>query len=671
MIKVNPKLFIQGMTGCKRLRENDNKDSSIGKIHDIFGPDGIMASSIAQYEFRGQQLAMSEAVLSAMMADDTLIIEAPTGTGKTLAYLVAAVLSGKKVAISTGTKNLQEQLFFKDIPFVKENIFPDLKAALMKGRSNFVCHRRLRDFLRQASFYEQWESELLEKILKWYQLTLVQGEGDRVEIDSLPDESRVWSEICSTAETCLGRSCEDFERCFVQKMRYKAGDVQLVVVNHSLLASDMAVRSSGRGEVIPRFDALIIDEAHGFEEAVTQHFGFHCGVHKIRKFVKDCRFQLTEAEIHGEKFERELRKTDDNARNLFGIFEDIQIQKAKIDSTDRRVMEARENLSQSLDSLSSMISASPKAREELKILIQRVQDLRIEIDTIFGTSSAKDYATWIEKKDRVISAHACPIEVGSALRKRLYEKIPSLVFTSATLATSGSFEYFRSSVGLNGTFSPKEVILGSPFDYGAQTLFYIPKSMPEPNSGEFVSLLAENIGEILSVTQGRAFVLFTSIRNMESVYEKLKGTMSFPLLLQGTRPKSRLIEEFKSKSGAVLLGTSSFWEGVDVQGESLSCVIIDKLPFAPPDDPILSTRVDLLRSAGKNPFFLLQVPMAVIALKQGLGRLIRTRNDRGALCVMDPRILSKSYGKMFFQSLQKSPMTRSLSDLKEFFDFND
>jgi ATP-dependent DNA helicase DinG len=288
MIKVNPKLFIQGMTGCKRLRENDNKDSSIGKIHDIFGPDGIMASSIAQYEFRGQQLAMSEAVLSAMMADDTLIIEAPTGTGKTLAYLVAAVLSGKKVAISTGTKNLQEQLFFKDIPFVKENIFPDLKAALMKGRSNFVCHRRLRDFLRQASFYEQWESELLEKILKWYQLTLVQGEGDRVEIDSLPDESRVWSEICSTAETCLGRSCEDFERCFVQKMRYKAGDVQLVVVNHSLLASDMAVRSSGRGEVIPRFDALIIDEAHGFEEAVTQHFGFHCGVHKIRKFVKDC-----------------------------------------------------------------------------------------------------------------------------------------------------------------------------------------------------------------------------------------------------------------------------------------------------------------------------------------------------------------------------------------------
>jgi ATP-dependent DNA helicase DinG len=658
------------MTGCARLRENDYIDSNIGKVRDILGPEGVAADSVTGYEFREQQLAMGEAVLLSLMADDTLIIEAPTGTGKTLAYLVAAVLSGKKVAISTGTKNLQEQLFFKDIPFVQENIFPDLKAALMKGRGNFVCHRRLRDFLRQSSFYEQWESELLEKILKWYQITSVKGDGDRVEIDSLPDESRVWSEICSTAETCLGRSCEDFERCFVQKMRQKAADVQLVVVNHSLLASDMAVRSSGRGEVIPRFDALIIDEAHGFEEAVTQHFGFHCGVHKLRKFVKDCRFQLTEAEIHGDKFERELRKIDDHSRNLFGIFEELQIQKAKIDHTDKRVTEARENLSQSLDSLFSMISSSHKAKEEVKNLAQRVQDLRIEIDTIFGASSAKDYATWIEKKDRVVSAHACPIEVGPALRSRLYEKIPSLVFTSATLATGGSFKYFRSSVGLNGTFSPKEVILGSPFDYGEQTLFYIPKSMPEPSSSEFVPLLAENIGEILSVTQGRAFVLFTSIRNMESVYEKLKQSISFPLLLQGTKPKSRLIDEFKSKKGAVLFGTSSFWEGVDVQGESLSCVIIDKLPFAPPDDPILSTRVDLLRSTGKNPFFLLQVPMAVIALKQGLGRLIRTRNDRGALCVMDPRILTKSYGKMFFQSLQESPLTRSLRDVKEFFDSN-
>lgn len=648
---------------------SDNSKISLrNKIRTILGPEGIMAEAIPEYEFREQQIIMAESVLSALTEEDALIIEAPTGTGKTLAYLVAAALSRKKVVISTGTKNLQEQLFFKDIPFVKNTVFPDLKGALLKGRGNFVCHQRFKNYLRQPSFYEQWEEKLLERIIKWYQVTAIKGDGDRAEIETLPDDSLLWSEICSTAETCLGRNCLDFDRCFVQKMRSKATDVDLVVVNHSLLASDMAVRASGRGEVIPRFDALIVDEAHGFEEAVTQHFGFHSGVYKFRKFVRDCRFGLAEAGVNDDKFEKALRKTEEQAKTLFGIFEEAPLQKIKIDPNDRRVMEAQTNLSQVLSSFLSMIAGIAKVNEELKNTAQRAQDLILEIETIFGAISENDYARWVEKRDRAVTAHACPIEISHALQTRLYEKVPAVVFTSATLATSGSFKYFKSSVGLNGNLSLKEEILDSPFDYNKQTLFYVPESIPEPNSNQFVEVITDKIGEILSVTRGRAFVLFTSTRNMETVFERLKGTLPFPLLLQGTKPKTRLIEEFKSNKGAVLFATSSFWEGVDVQGEALSCVIIDRLPFAPPDDPILSTRVDLLRSAGKNPFFLLQVPMAVIALKQGLGRLIRARNDKGALCVMDTRILSKNYGKFFFESLHKSPLTRSLKALKAFFE---
>ncbi|MGC8604707.1 MAG: ATP-dependent DNA helicase, partial [Desulfomonilaceae bacterium] len=336
------------------------------KIRTILGPGGIVARTIPGYEFREQQIIMAESVLSALLSEDILIIEAPTGTGKTLAYLVAAALSEKKVAISTGTKNLQEQLFFKDIPFVKKFIFSNLKAALLKGRGNFICHQRFKNYLRQPSFYEQWEEKVLETIVKWYQVTSVKGEGDRAEIDNLPDESPLWSEICSTAETCLGRNCFDFEKCFVQKMRSRAAEVNILVVNHSLLASDLVVRSTGRGEVIARFDAIIVDEAHAFEEAVTQHFGFHSGVYKIRKFAKDCRFQLAQTEIQDEKFEKQLRKSEEHAKNLFGIFEEKPDQRIKIDSTDNRIMESRSSLSQSLNSVFSMLEVVSKQNEELK-----------------------------------------------------------------------------------------------------------------------------------------------------------------------------------------------------------------------------------------------------------------------------------------------------------------
>ena len=637
------------------------------KIKEILGPEGIMARTIPGYEYREQQIIMAEAALSALLAEDTLIIEAPTGTGKTLAYLVAAALSDKKVTISTGTKNLQEQLFFKDIPFIQKAIFPNLKAALLKGRGNFICHQRFKNYLRQPSFYEQWEEKLLESIVKWYQITIANGEGDRSEIDDLPDESPLWSEICSTAETCVGRNCFDFERCFVQKMRSKAAEVDLLVVNHSLLASDLAVKASGRGGVIPRFDALIVDEAHAFEEAVTQHFGFHCGVYKIRKFIKDCRFQLAQAEIKEEKFDKELRRSEEHTKILFAVFEEKPESRIRIDPTDPRVVEARSYLTRSLNGLFSMLGAVSKQSEELKNIAKRAQELCIEIDTIFGPVSGGGYATWVEKRGRMVAAHACPIEIGTALRSRLYEKVPGIVFTSATLATAGSFEYFKSSIGLNGSLPPMERILDSPFDYKAQTLFYIPESVPEPNSPEFTSILNQKIEEIVLVTKGRAFVLFTSNRNMDLVFRHLKDRLPFPLLLQGTKPKTKLLEEFKKNKGAVLFGTSSFWEGVDVQGDALSCVIIDRLPFAPPDDPILSARVELIKSKGKNPFFLLQVPMAVIALKQGLGRLIRNRTDHGALCVMDTRILTKSYGKIFLESLDKSPFTRSLDVVKSFF----
>jgi ATP-dependent DNA helicase DinG len=640
------------------------------QIEGILGPDGILSRSMAGYEHREQQVRMALEVFEALESGDRLVIEAPTGTGKTLAYLIAASLSRKRIAISTGTKNLQEQLFYKDVPFVRKHVFPGIKAALLKGRGNFVCHTRLLRYLRQPSLVGITNTGTLQEIVKWYHRTRQSGEGDRSELENLPDDDLNWPEICSTTETCAGKKCPDKDECFVSKMRSRAAEADLMIVNHHLLTSDLSVKESGFGEVIPRYDALIVDEAHGLEDAATQHFGFHLSHFRITRFARDTRSEVQGAGLAAEKFHTALADAEDHGRHLFSLFRDIPGLRERFVSIDPDVAEARDALRRALESLSSMLSNVPEASEELRSLAKRALEISSELEIILGDEShgrRDEFACWAERRERNVILHASPVEVGDKLRQRLYEKVPAIVFTSATLSSGGNFNYFKSRLGLQEDLEPSETILDSPFDYARQTMLYIPRSLPEPNAPGFVDALVPVLEQVLTRTRGRAFVLFTSYRNMDMVFRKIEGRVPFPLLIQGSKPKRRLLSEFRDRDGSVLFATSSFWEGVDVQGEALSCVIVDRLPFAPPNDPIVAARLEKLRKEGKEHFYSFQVPMAVISLKQGLGRLIRTRSDRGILCILDLRILTKSYGKVFRESLYGSPIRRDPRDIESFF----
>lgn len=637
------------------------------KIDEIMGPGGILEKSIRDYEHRKQQIRMSHHVYEALESAERLIVEAPTGTGKTLAYLIASVLSRKRVVISTGAKNLQEQLFYKDLPFVKDNIFSKLNAALLKGRGNFVCHLRLKNFLRQPSLYSTNDEKQMQNILNWYKETNRAGQGDRAEITNLPDDSQVWSEICSSAETCLGKKCPDNDRCFIQKMKARASLADIMIVNHSLLASDMKVKAAGYGEVIPRYEALIVDEAHGLEEIATKHLGFQISLFRIGRYCKDMKSRLSEQKSDTSRIITHVSEVEDASRRLFRFFEDVTGTRTLDSKLNPAIRETVGLLTSKLDITSSMALNVSDASEELRLLGKRASEMALEIQTVFELNSDYNYACWAERKERNVTLNAAPVEIGAMLASQLYEKIESCVFTSATLSTAGNFDYFKSRLGLTNDPKPTEVILDSPFDYSSQTLLYIPQSMPEPSSGDFVDAMSRNVEEILKATNGRAFVLFTSYKNMDAVYNLLKGKLDFPLLIQGSRPRTALLDEFRSTEGSVLFATSSFWEGIDVKGESLSCVIIDRLPFAPPGDPIVFSRIEKMKKNGADAFFAYQVPMAVIALKQGLGRLIRTRSDRGALCIMDQRILTKRYGRIFIQSLYDSPISRKIRDVEAFF----
>jgi ATP-dependent DNA helicase DinG len=637
------------------------------KISAILGPGGIVSRSIPAYENREQQIKMAIEVFNALDRSKQLIVEAPTGTGKTLAYLVAAALSGKRVAISTGTKNLQEQLFLKDVPFVRAEIFPGLRSALLKGRGNFVCHTRFQRFLRQPVLQGIDNTDSLKIIRDWYSDTCKIGNGDREEIHNLAEDDPIWNEICSTTDSCLGKKCPDKEACFVFKMRQRAFDVDLMVVNHHLLASDLEIKESGFGEVIPKYEALIVDEAHGLEEALTQHFGFKSTLPKINRLIRDARAELKQASVSGTKFSLSIGLLEDLGARLFRFYDKVPAQRTRIDPPSPAILEVRDKLCEQFRILEAMLANLADKSETFLLIAGRCFDARNEIETILSQGVDGDYACWSERKERFVTINASPIEVGNQVRKRLYEKVPGLVFTSATLSSGGNFDYFKSRLGLENGPNLSEVILGSPFDYKKQTLLFIPKSIPVPTDPNFVNAAAEIVKQVLQRTFGRAFVLFTSYRNMEAVYSLIDGQIPYKLMIQGSMPKSRLLEKFKEVSGAVLFATSSFWEGVDVQGDSLSCVIIDRLPFASPGDPIVSARIDRLKKNDTDTFYSFQVPMAVLALKQGLGRLIRTRSDRGVLCILDIRIINKSYGKVFMKSLHGSPVGRDLEDIEKFF----
>ncbi|MGC8810772.1 MAG: ATP-dependent DNA helicase [bacterium] len=638
----------------------------MNSIEKIFSPNGLLAQKLSAYEHRPEQQQMAEAVERALKEERFLIVEAGTGTGKTLAYLIPAIQSGQRIVISTGTKTLQEQLFFKDIPFLRKEFGWEFKAAFMKGRNNYLCQRRYKLFAAQPLLKIFEEITYYPLIKKWVGRTKT---GDRAELTDLPEDLDLWKEICSTSETCLGQKCVSYDHCFITRMRQEAAAADIVIVNHHLFFADLALRQRGYGEVLPRYEAVIFDEAHQLEEVATQYFGIMVSNYRLEELVRDMQREMTMSRRSDGGLIKLAEELLENQEKFFSFFRTSET-KYRLQEKHfyREVKERAQKVLTNLSSISAHIEGMKEPPEGLQAISRRAQDLQTELWGICSQNEER-LVYWCEIRGRGVFLHASPVEIAAEMKDYLYTKVRTIIFTSATLSARGHFNFFKTRLGLTDVENDKieELILASSFDMARQALLYLPKTLPDPNEANFVHRAAEEIFEILMQTKGRAFVLFTSIKNMEETYRLLRPRLPFTCFLQGERPKSVLIQEFKEDVHSVLFATASFWEGVDVRGEALSCVIIDRLPFSWPNDPIMEARLEKIASAGKSPFWEYQVPGAIILLKQGLGRLVRTRQDRGILAILDPRLWTKNYGRAFIESLPPCPFTHEQKDISEFF----
>jgi ATP-dependent DNA helicase DinG len=622
----------------------------------FFGPGGLLARALPAYEERPSQQRLSEATGRVLREGGMLLAEAGTGTGKTLAYLLPAVELGRRVVISTGTKNLQEQLVAKDLPLLARALGRDLSVAVMKGRGNYLCLLRFRSFAQAGSFRRLEEIPLFRAVEAWAPNTET---GDRGEIADLPDAVEFWREIAASSENCIGQSCPDFEPCWVTRMRQQALAADLIVVNHHLLCADLAVKdSSNYGSVIPDYDAVILDEAHLLEDVATQYFGIHVSSHRVDDLCRDVERELKAAALDAREVRAEVDTVRHHADAFFKLLSLGAGRRLGRGWAQGRAAEAQSSLLLRLEGLRTALLALPDRPEPINGLAARAQALASDLAFV-ARAEDDGHVYFTETRGRGVFLRATPIDVSGTLRELLFDRVRAAVLTSATLAVDGGFAYMKARLGIEPT---EELLLPSPFDYGSQALLYVPRAMPEPREPAFVERAADEVAGLLEVSRGRAFVLFTSYANMNAVAERIASRVSYPLLIQGEAPKPVLLEAFRSTPGAVLLATASFWQGVDVAGEQLSCVIVDKLPFASPADPVVSARIDRLRARGGNPFGEYQVPVAVLMLKQGLGRLIRSASDRGILAVLDSRLVDRSYGRRFLASL---PPTRLIRDPKQ------
>jgi ATP-dependent DNA helicase DinG len=612
---------------------------------------------------------MAQAVEQAIEERRHLVVEAGTGTGKTLAYLMPAVRSGKRVIISTGTKNLQEQLFHKDIPFLEKALFPEgertLSVCYMKGRSNYLCRKKLYDLTGQPVLSGLEEIEHYRAIGAWEETTQT---GDRAELASLPEASALWHKLDARADTCLGQKCSAWDKCFITEMRRRAAESDIIIVNHHLFFADLGIKQQTEGApdagILPDAGIVIFDEAHELEDVAGSYFGISVSAARLEELCRDVEASLQRNRIYTAQLSGAIKSLRERSAFFFSLLPEGEGRF----SFDARREFLEENgdeflsLQQSLVRLGAEIENLPSKPEEVFAFARRAQELHVQLGFVME-SEDKNTVFWIERRrsgrERMnVSMQATPIDVGPILRECLWSKLEPAVLTSATLAVGGSFEYIRGRLGVEHA---REQVLPSHFDYPNQALFYVPPDLPDPRTPQFASKAAERIRQLLEITRGRAFVLFTSYAQMRDIYQRLLGEVEFPLLLQGDAPKSALLEEFRLTPHCVLFATSSFWQGVDVQGEQLSCVIIDRLPFAVPSDPVVAARVKAIDADGGNAFFQYQVPAAVITLKQGFGRLIRSLHDRGLLALLDNRILKKQYGRVFVESL---PNYRRTTDLR-------
>ncbi len=632
-------------------------------VEGIFGPGGHLAKSHPGYEFRASQLAMAELAEEAFEKHRHVIVEAGTGTGKTLAYLIPAIRSGRRVVVSTATKSLQEQLFQKDVPFLQKHFAPNLKAALMKGRANFLCRQKVHQMEGQPVLKGIDELDWFTQIREWEKLTAT---GDRSELTFLPDDAELWNRIDARSDLCTGQKCAEFQRCFITAMHQRAHEADLIIVNHHLFFADLAIRQDDFGSILPEYSAVVFDEAHEIEDVASDYFGRQLSSYRFEELSRDTEAMLRVLRIESAALRRNVGRVRERARAFFERFPEREGRYPFGPAERKSFLEQnRENFDElcaAVKRIETELSALSPKPDEVIVLARRAAEMRRELAFLLE-SEEKSYVYWYERRGRGVFLAATPIDVSEILRERLFEQFDTVVLTSATLAVEGRFDYLKQRLGV---LPSAESVLPPEFDYASQALLYIPGEMPDVRNPSFAACAAREIERLLEISQGRAFCLFTSYAQMKDVFERVSSLVSFPLLLQGTAPRSMLLDRFRTTPNAVLFATSSFWQGVDVPGSQLSCVIIDKLPFAVPSDPIVAARVRALMDDGRNAFAEYQVPEAVLALKQGFGRLIRSKTDRGILSILDNRIRRMQYGKIFIESLPAYTITQDLAEVARF-----
>lgn len=649
-------------------------------IQRVFGEKGIIAQHHDNYEYREGQIKMAEAVARAFEQKHHLLVEAGTGTGKTLAYLVPAIAAAlgkkKRIVISTGTKNLQEQLMKKDIPFLQKALPKKFTAEYMKGRSNYACMYRIQKAETQPILEGMSDIGYFEEIREWSRDSHT---GDRSELKNLPDNLSFWSKINAKSETCIGQKCPDFEPCFISRMRERAEAADIVIVNHHLFFADLAVRGSQFGKVLPDYAAVIFDEAHMIEDIAADYFGFQVSNFQIEELAKDsdklpindavATLQITKlaAKVIGLSEQFWLRFT--HARMMDGRFPLMTdlfcVRDREGDQRPTPLGEAYEALDNALGRLEDAVDIYADQIPEAESLVRRTAQTRFDLSFVVKQAD-RNFVYWLERRGKGIFLQASPIDVSQLLREKLFSKVDTCILTSATLSSNGSFNFIRNRLGLNGT-ATSTFLAPSAFDYEKQAIVYLPKAMPDPRVPEFTQLAAGEIVKLLHITHGRAFVLATSNSSMKALYELVSSRVDYPCFIQGSMSKDGLLERFRETPNAVLFATSSFWQGVDVQGEQLSCVIIDKLPFAVPTDPVVAARTRFIDENGGRSFFDYSVPQAIITLKQGIGRLIRSNSDKGVIALLDGRLRTKSYGRDFLGSLPKTRITSDLAEVERLF----